>query len=63
MVHLELSEEECAVLRHLLALKAQDLTHEIHHTDSREFRAHLRRQEDVVRALSERLGVEQPAPR
>ncbi len=61
MVHLELSEEECAVLRELLALRAQDLKHEIHHTDSREFRARLHRLEDVIRGLSARLGAEEPA--
>ena len=58
MVHIDLSEEECAVLRDLLAFRSQDLGHEIHHTDNREFKARLRRQEDVVRALLERLAPE-----
>jgi hypothetical protein len=61
MVHVDLSEEECAVLRELLALRSQTIQHEIHHTDSREFRARLRHQEDVLRDLSERLRVEEPA--
>jgi hypothetical protein len=58
MVHVDLSEEECAVLRDLLATRSRDLEHEIHHTDSREFRAQLRRQEDLLRALLERLAAE-----
>jgi len=61
MVHLDLSEEECAVLRELLALRTQAIQHEIHHTDSREFRARLRRLEDVLRDLEQRLRVEGPA--
>jgi hypothetical protein len=61
MVHLNLSEEECAVLRELLVLRLQDLKHEIHHTDSREFRTRLRREEDVLRSLSDRLRAEDPA--
>jgi hypothetical protein len=59
MVHLDLSEEEGAVLREMLALRSQDLKHEIHHTDSRDFRVRLHRQEDLVRGLLERLGVEE----
>jgi len=58
MLHVDLADEECAVLRHLLELKLRDLQHEIHHTDSREFKAGLRRQEDVVRRLLGRLGTE-----
>jgi hypothetical protein len=62
MVRLDLSEEECAVLRELLVLRGQDLKHEIHHTDSREFRSRLRHQEDVIRGVLLRLGAEEPAP-
>lgn len=58
MVHIDLSEEECAVLRDLLAVRTQELGHEIHHTDSREFRARLRHQDAVLRALLARLGPE-----
>lgn len=61
MVHIDLSEEECAVLRDLLAVRSQDLGHEIHHTDSRDYRARLRRQEDVLRALLERIERLEPA--
>lgn len=58
MVHVDLSEEECAVLRDLLATRSHDLGHEIHHTDSRDFRAELRRQEHVLHSLLERLAPE-----
>jgi hypothetical protein len=58
MVHVDLSEEECAVLRDLLATRSQDLGHEIHHTDSRDFRAELRRQEHVLHSLLARLAPE-----
>jgi hypothetical protein len=61
MVHLHLSEEECAVLRELTTLRLQDLGHEIHHTDSREFRTRLRREEEVLRSLSDRLRAEESA--
>ena len=61
MPHVDLADEECTVLRHLLELKLRDLQHEIHHTDSREFKAGLRLQEDVVRRLLGRLGGEAPA--
>ena len=61
MLHVDLADEECTVLRHLLELKLRDLQHEIHHTDSREFKAGLRLQEDVVRRLLGRLGAEAPA--
>jgi hypothetical protein len=57
MLHLDLADEECAVLRELLSLRAQELKHEIHHTDSREFRGQLRHEQEVVERLSERLPV------
>jgi hypothetical protein len=60
MLHLDLSEEECAVLRELLSLRAQELKHEIHHTDSREFRGQLRHEQELVDRLSERLAVPVP---
>ncbi len=60
MVHVDLSEEECAVLRDLVAARSEDLGHEIHHTDSREFRAQLRRQEQVLLELLQRLAPERP---
>lgn len=58
MVHVDLSEEECAVVLDLLVIRSHDLGHEIHHTDSREFRAQLRRQEEVLHGLLERLAGE-----
>jgi len=61
MVHLHLSEEECAVLRELTTLRLQDLGHEIHHTDSREFKAGLRHEEKLIRGLLERPGPEAAA--
>ena len=61
MVHLDLSEEECAVLRELVALRALELKHEIHHTDNRDFRARLRREDAVLQQLGERLGLVEPA--
>jgi hypothetical protein len=56
MVHIDLSEEECAVLRDELALRLHDLRHEIHYTDSREFRTRLLREEDLLQDLLRRLG-------
>ena len=57
MLHVDLTDDECTVLRHLLGLKLRDLQHEIHHTDSREFKAGLRQQEELIRLLLERLGA------
>ncbi len=61
MVHLDLTEDERAVLRELLALRSEELRHEIHHTDSRSFRTGLRHEEDVLLALLNRLDVQAPA--
>jgi hypothetical protein len=60
MLHLDLTEDECVVLRDLLALKSRDLSHEIHQTDSREYKAGLRHDEDLIRGLLERLGAGAP---
>jgi len=60
MLHVDLADDECTVLRHLIELKLRDLQHEIHHTDSREFKAELRRQEELIRRLLERLGTAAP---
>jgi hypothetical protein len=61
MLHVDLTEDECVVLRHLLELKLRDLHHEIHHTDSREFKAALRHEEEMIHRLLERLSAEVPA--
>jgi hypothetical protein len=61
MLHVHLAEDECAMLRHLLELKLRDLQHEIHHTDSREFKTGLRHEEELIRGLRERLGAGVPA--
>jgi hypothetical protein len=45
MIQIELTDEECAMLREVLALNLQDLRHEIHHANNREFRALLRKRE------------------
>jgi hypothetical protein len=46
---------------HLLGLTLRDLYHEIHHTDSREFKAGLRHEEKLIRGLLERPGSEAAA--
>ena len=60
MLHLDLTEDECVVLRDLLALKARDLSHEIHHTDSRDYRTGLRHEEHLIRGLLDWLGAGVP---
>lgn len=55
MAHVELSPEECAVLHEVLAARLHELRREIHHTDTREYKAVLHMQEDVLVRLMARL--------
>ena len=58
MYNVTLSREEYELLHEVLAARLNDIRHEIHHTDRREFRAELARREHVLDALIARL--EQP---
>jgi len=60
MPHVELSLEECAVLRAVVGGRLHDLRREIHHTDHREFKVFLQRQEELLINLLVKL--EQPLP-
>ena len=55
MHHLELSLEEHAVLRDVLAARLVEMRREIHHTDNREFRTRLLHREDVLVRLLAKL--------
>lgn len=56
MLHLELSEAECKELRHILENYLSHLSLEIRHTHHREFKEILRRREQMITNLLERLG-------
>lgn len=55
MVNLELSPDEAAMLRDVLKSYLSDLHTEIAHTDSRDFRAGLKKVEAFLKAQVERL--------
>jgi hypothetical protein len=58
---LTVTDEEQELLGRLLAGRLRDLRVEIRHTDSREFRTELRREEDVIEKLMGRLGGQSAA--
>jgi hypothetical protein len=61
MIQIELSDEECAMLREVLALSLQDLRHEIHHANNREFRALLRKRQTFLERVLSRLQPRETA--
>ena len=56
MVQLEMNDEEARVLRSVIDNYAAHLEVEIHRTEKRDFREALKRREEVLRGLIERLG-------
>lgn len=54
-MELPLNPEEVRLLADVLERRLLNLAHEIHHTDTAAFRAELRRQEEVLHGLHERL--------
>lgn len=61
MIQIQLSDEECVMLREVLARHLDDLRHEIHHTANREFKALLRKREAFVDRLMAHLQQAGPA--
>jgi hypothetical protein len=55
-MRLDLTVEELEILRALLDAASREHQHEIHHTDSREFRSRLERETEVIEALRARLA-------
>jgi hypothetical protein len=56
MITLELTPDEAALLRDLIDAHRRDLLHEIHHTDDRAFREHLRHRSTTLDRLAAQLG-------
>ena len=48
MLQIDVSDEDVAVLREYLEAELHDLYHEIHHTDSRTFKAQLKEKQAVL---------------
>ena len=56
-MQLELNEAERQELIRLLTSTHSELSSEIHHTTSRDFRENLRQTRDLVKGLLDRLGA------
>lgn len=56
-MHITLSEEERGLLHRLLEAHRVGLSHEIHKTDTREFRQRLLAEEELTRGLLAKLGA------
>ena len=54
-MHIELDDEETAVLAQALRSYLSDLAGEISHTDSAEFREQLKHERDVLQRITESL--------
>ncbi len=61
MVRIELAEEEATVLREYLEGELHDLSHEIHHTDSRKFKEQLKQKQVVLERVLGQLSKTNPA--
>jgi hypothetical protein len=61
-MRLDLNPREVAVLAALLDAAHRQRLHELHHTDSRDYRERLRREVDVIEDLSARLAAEPVVP-
>lgn len=55
MARIELSDEERTQLHEVLVLRLHDLRREIHHTDQRDFKTRLRREEELLFGLLSKL--------
>jgi hypothetical protein len=56
MVRIELAPEEAQELRFILETYLSDLRMEIRDTDSRDFRAQLKRREEFLKKVLQQLG-------
>ena len=54
-MNLEITKEERALLLELLEAKDAAMYHEIHHTDSREFKEYLKQKWKLIEALKEKI--------
>lgn len=54
---LYLDAKEAALVQRILVRRLEDLRREIHHTDSRSFRADLKAEESLLYALLDKLKV------
>ena len=54
---LYLDAKEAALVQRILVHRLEDLRREIHHTDSRAFRADLKAEESLLYALLDKLKV------
>ncbi len=54
---LYLNAKEAALVQRILVHRLEDLRREIHHTDSRSFRADLKAEESLLHALLDKLKV------
>jgi hypothetical protein len=60
MVEIDLENNECAILRHVLESYLSDLRMEIAHTDSFDFRDMLKERKAVIRKVLGELGEDHP---
>ena len=54
-MNLDITKEERALLLEMLEAKLVAMSHEIHHTDAREFKQYLKQRRDLIEALLERM--------
>ncbi len=62
MVQIELTSEEAETLREILLFYLSELRMEIADTDSLDFREPLKKKEEFLKELLQRLGWEVPKP-
>lgn len=55
MTPIEMSAEELTLVRSILDAYVSDLHTEIHHTDNREYRQRLKREDELLRELLRRM--------
>ncbi len=60
MIHLELTEQDAAILRQTIQTALGELSYEIANTDSQEFRDALKARRDVLAELEKRLAPDDP---
>lgn len=59
-MQLQLTEPERDLIVHILSHRYRDLFHEVSKTSSRDFKNLLKQDEQLLEALLEKLGVEEP---
>lgn len=58
MARIELAEHEVLILREFLEAELHELSHEIHHTDSRTFKEQLKAKQSVLERVLGQLAQE-----